>query len=604
MPKYHDTWLKWQNEALITCPDEFEDRKIALKKLCACLYDKTLHLNFYGLEITSLPLLPPYITKLDISYTHLKKLPELPSTLKVLYCNYAKLESLPELSEKLEELYCDDNKLVNLPKLPPKLKALSCDNNRLVRLPELPSTLNGLSCENTCLESLPNLPIGLISLYCDLNYLKDLPALPAGMKAISCADNELDFLPALPLSLEELTCNNNNLTRLPPLPLSLNHLIASNNSLTELPEIPASVTHIDCQDNELTHLPESVYRLTRGLINVAYNPLSEQTCENLQAMTFLPEYRGLQIYFSMASQYNFEPTIRALTDSVIDWFPVERKLEIKSKYSAIANERNAEPFSAFIDRLQDTSSAKKDPMFKQQVAQWLNRLADSPKLRESSFIIADGATESCEDRVALMWNDLQKVEFIHNIEDGQYDDKLPQFVANAREMFRLDQLEQISRENVNTLHDVDDIEVYLGYQTQLCIPLELASTGKEMYFFDVSGITSSDLNVAELRVKTAENHQFPEWFAQWSPWQKLIERTEPALWEKAYDKKIDIYENEYQNRINAELNDCELMGDVDAERALGIKVMHDIDKTIFIPLTWEALANKKQESLLNKKWNI
>lgn len=604
MQKCHNAWLEWQKEAVTKFPNEIADRKAALKKLCDCLYNKKSHLSFYGLEVSSLPSLPPHITKLDVTYTHLKKLPKLPSTLRVLHCNNAKLESLPELPTKLRKLYCDNNELVSLPKLPPRLKALSCDNNELISLSELPSTLKALSCENTSLESLPQLPIELISIYCDLNYLRNLPELPFGLRAISCDDNELEYLPELPPNLEELNCANNSLVNLPNLPLSLNHLIASNNLLNELPEIPTSVTHIDCQDNRLTRLPESVAYLSSGLINIANNPFSEQTYESLQAMVYSSNHRGLQIYFSMASQRDFEYATRPLADSIIDWFPAERKLEMMSKFSAIANEENTKPFSAFIDRLHDTCSAKKDPMFKQHIAQWLSRLADSSELREASFIVAEGATTSCEDRVALTWNDMHKVELIHNIEGGQYDDNLPQFVAAGRQMFRLEQLEQIAREKVNTLRFVDEIEVYLGFQTQLRIPLELVGTTKEMRFFGISGITEYDLSEAEIRVKTAENRQFPEWLAQWSPWQKLVERTDPTLWEHAHNKKMNIYENEYQNRINAELAASGLSGDVDAERTLGIKVMQDIDKAILIPLTRDVLANKKQESLLNQQWNV
>ncbi|WP_032487743.1 NEL-type E3 ubiquitin ligase domain-containing protein, partial [Yersinia pestis] len=69
--------------------------------------------------------------------------------------------------------------------------------------------------------------------------------------------------------------------------------------------------------------------------------------------------------------------------------------------------------------------------------------------------------------------------------------------ARGREMFRLEQLENIAREKVKTLktlnvHSVDDIEVYLAYQVKLRGSLELSSVNKEMRFFGVSDVTTDD----------------------------------------------------------------------------------------------------------------
>lgn len=85
---------------------------------------------------------------------------------------------------------------------------------------------------------------------------------------------------------------------------------------------------------------------------------------------------------------------RPLTDSMADWFSPERKTEITQKFAAIAGEENAGAFSAFIDRLKETRSAEKVPMFKEQVAEWLARLSASPELRKATFAIAQGATAS------------------------------------------------------------------------------------------------------------------------------------------------------------------------------------------------------------------
>lgn len=576
--------------------------------------------------LVNLSVLPEGLKQLNCSNNRLKSLPALPTKLKILNCSGNHLDTLPILPNELIQLNCSKNNFAKMCELPERLQVLNCSKNHLESLPMLSAELNDLTCTENRLVNLPELPVGLNNLICTANRLVNLPELPNRLKKLDCSQNNLVNLNSLPSSLEEfsvhnngltelpelpatlrlLNCNHNRLERLPNLPCSITEIEVNHNQLSELPELPVSLEMLLCAHNQITHLPESIayQENSFGILDIRHNPLSERIIQNFIALNNDQNYRGIRIYFSMPSQHTSEHSVRQLTESVPDWFSDEHKQEIISKYAVITNEENAGAFSAFIDRLHKTRSAEQDPKFKQHISQWLTRLADSPDLREASFVVALGATESCEDRVALTWNDMKKIDLIHNIETGQYDNKLPELVTVGREMFRLGQLEHIAREKVTTLRFVDEIEVYLGFQTQLQIPLELANTTKEMRFFGVSGITESDLNIAEIKVKIAENQQFAEWLVQWSPWQKFVERTEPTLWEQAYDKKMDIYENEYQSRINAELAANGLSGDADAERALGIKIMHDIDNTIFTALTQNVLASKKHTSLLNKQWNI
>ncbi|MCW2255365.1 Leucine-rich repeat (LRR) protein [Providencia alcalifaciens] len=557
-------------------------------------------------NVNYLSKLPEGLKKLNCSRNGSDYIPKLPNSLQELNCSYNRLVNLLTLPDRMKKLNCSHNVLENLPEAPEELTELNCSYNRLINIQKLPNQIRILNCSYNRLLNISKFPDRLKTLNCSENDLVSLPRLPSELTELRAISNRLMELPELPTTLKLLDCEYNHLHRLPNLPSSVTKIGTSHNQLTELPELPVGIDMLLATHNQITRLPESIAQQANpnGIIDISNNPLSEQTIRSLQTILNEANYHGPLIHFSIVLSRMPENALRPLFESAVDWFSSESKQEIIAKFSAIANEENAGTLSAFIDKLKETCSAKKDPKFKEVVAQWLLRLADSPKLREVSFVIALGATESCEDRVALTWNDMQKAELIHNVKYGQYDEKLPEFVNVGREMFRLEQLEYIAREKVATLHFIDEIEVYLGFQTQLRTPLELTTTTKEMRFFDVSNITEDDLNVAELRVKTAENQQFSEWLAQWSPWQKLLERTEPVLWKQAYDKKIDIYENQYQDRINAELHENGLMGDVDAERALGIKIMHDIDKAIFIPLTWDALANKKLEPLLNKQWNI
>ncbi|MCX2960022.1 MAG: NEL-type E3 ubiquitin ligase domain-containing protein, partial [Serratia symbiotica] len=65
------------------------------------------------------------------------------------------------------------------------------------------------------------------------------------------------------------------------------------------------------------------------------------------------------------------------------------------------------------------------------MSDWLTRLAETPTLRETTFAVAQGATTSCEDRVTLTWNDMQKVALVYDVENGAWDDRLPELMTVA-----------------------------------------------------------------------------------------------------------------------------------------------------------------------------
>ncbi|SQA57460.1 putative antigenic leucine-rich repeat protein [Yersinia pseudotuberculosis] len=196
---------------------------------------------------------------------------------------------------------------------------------------------------------------------------------------------------------------------------------------------------------------------------------------------------------------------------------------------------------------------------------------------------------------------------LHEVEKGQYDTQLPELMARGREMFRLEQLENIAREKVKILktlnvHSVDDIEVYLAYQVKLRESLELFSVSKEMRFFGVSHVTEDDLLSAEKRVKTTENHDFPRWLSQWSPWKSVVQRIEPERYAAAVKRQYSALENIYPDKLAAELAANGMTGDVDANRIVGKRINDEIMGEIDMALTHEVLSAKGAISLLDSQW--
>nr|WP_031942481.1 T3SS effector E3 ubiquitin-protein ligase IpaH9.8 [Shigella flexneri]CAC05853.1 IpaH9.8, secreted by the Mxi-Spa secretion machinery, function unknown [Shigella flexneri 5a str. M90T] len=472
---------------------------------------------------------------------------------------------------------------------------LRLDRLNLSSLPDnLPAQITLLNVSYNQLTNLPELPVTLKKLYSASNKLSELPVLPPALESLQVQHNELENLPALPDSLLTMNISYNEIVSLPSLPQALKNLRATRNFLTELPAFSEGnnpvVREYFFDRNQISHIPESILNLRNECsIHISDNPLSSHALQALQRLTSSPDYHGPRIYFSMSDgQQN--TLHRPLADAVTAWFPENKQSDVSQIWHAFEHEEHANTFSAFLDRLSDTVSARNTSGFREQVAAWLEKLSASAELRQQSFAVAADATESCEDRVALTWNNLRKTLLVHQASEGLFDNDTGALLSLGREMFRLEILEDIARDKVRTLHFVDEIEVYLAFQTMLAEKLQLSTAVKEMRFYGVSGVTANDLRTAEAMVRSREENEFTDWFSLWGPWHAVLKRTEADRWAQAEEQKYEMLENEYPQRVADRLKASGLSGDADAEREAGAQVMRETEQQIYRQLTDEVLA--------------
>ncbi|EDL1351912.1 E3 ubiquitin--protein ligase, partial [Salmonella enterica subsp. enterica serovar Typhimurium] len=558
--EYDAVWSAWRRAAPA---EESRGRAAVVQKMRACLNNGNAVLNVGESGLTTLPdCLPAHITTLVIP----------------------------------------DNNLTSLPVLPPGLQELSVSDNQLASLPALPSELCKLWAYNNQLTSLPMLPSGLQELSVSDNQLASLPTLPSELYKLWAYNNRLTSLPALPSGLKELIVSGNRLTSLPVLPSELKELMVSGNRLTSLPMLPSGLLSLSVYRNQLTRLPESLIHLSsETTVNLEGNPLSERTLQALREITSAPGYSGPIIRFDMAGASAPRET-RALHLAAADWLVPAREGEPApaDRWHMFGQEDNADAFSLFLDRLSETENFIKDAGFKAQISSWLAQLAEDEALRANTFAMATEATSSCEDRVTFFLHQMKNVQLVHNAEKGQYDNDLAALVATGREMFRLGKLEQIAREKVRTLALVDEIEVWLAYQNKLKKSLGLTSVTSEMRFFDVSGVTVTDLQDAELQVKAAEKSEFREWILQWGPLHRVLERKAPERVNALREKQISDYEETYRMLSDTELRPSGLVGNTDAERTIGARAMESAKKTFLDGL--RPLVEEMLGSYLNVQW--
>ncbi|HEH8875822.1 TPA: SPI-2 type III secretion system effector E3 ubiquitin transferase SspH2 [Salmonella enterica] len=618
--EYDAVWSAWRRAAPA---EESRGRAAVVQKMRACLNNGNAVLNVgeSGLttlpdclpahittlvipdnNLTSLPALPPELRTLEVSGNQLTSLPVLPPGLLELSIFSNPLTHLPALPSGLCKLWIFGNQLTSLPVLPPGLQELSVSDNQLASLPALPSELCKLWAYNNQLTSLPMLPSGLQELSVSDNQLASLPTLPSELYKLWAYNNRLTSLPALPSGLKELIVSGNRLTSLPVLPSELKELMVSGNRLTSLPMLPSGLLSLSVYRNQLTRLPESLIHLSsETTVNLEGNPLSERTLQALREITSAPGYSGPIIRFDMAGASAPRET-RALHLAAADWLVPAREGEPApaDRWHMFGQEDNADAFSLFLDRLSETENFIKDAGFKAQISSWLAQLAEDKALRANTFAMATEATSSCEDRVTFFLHQMKNVQLVHNAEKGQYDNDLAALVATGREMFRLGKLEQIAREKVRTLALVDEIEVWLAYQNKLKKSLGLTSVTSEMRFFDVSGVTVTDLQDAELQVKAAEKSEFREWILQWGPLHRVLERKAPERVNALREKQISDYEETYRMLSDTELRPSGLVGNTDAERTIGARAMESAKKTFLDGL--RPLVEEMLGSYLNVQW--
>jgi hypothetical protein len=181
----------------------------------------------------------PSITRIDISFGHIKTIPILPLKLETLCVdNNFELEEIPKLPYGLLVLSICLTGVQELVGLPDTLEELYISENPGIRIDTFPKNLKIFVADQCEWESVPEpLPCGLLTLSIDANYI--------------------DLLPKLPDSMEILIASNNQLLKLSTLPPKLSVLNVKNNFIKYLPSsIPSTIVDFNCAENNLKTLPD------------------------------------------------------------------------------------------------------------------------------------------------------------------------------------------------------------------------------------------------------------------------------------------------------------------------------------------------------------
>ncbi|CAB3799810.1 E3 ubiquitin-protein ligase ipaH3 [Pararobbsia alpina] len=333
------------------------------------------------------------------------------------------------------------------------------------------------------------------------------------------------------------------------------------------------------------------------------NPLSERTRAGIaQGNPDVDTTDGPRISFTTGSGDAWKPASQPIEQAVADWYPESRRDEIVASWADIDIEPGSSAFSIFLGRLRDSVNIH-DEAFGSEVRKWLTTLSNSRSQRETTFDVALDASETCEDRAALAFVKMQIATISEEVQSGAYDHRMDELVSRARQVFRHTCLESIAAKKVPTLRFADEIEVHLAFQVKLNEVLQLGWAVRDMRFFDVSGVTESDLAKAMTEVQTQENEQFGAWLACWSPWGSMLKRHDCEKYNAVQNALYREEELYLEGEVNDMHREVGLENDMDVRVGAGKAAMEAIERRLKIPLTMDFLANQGKTHLLDPVWN-
>lgn len=407
-------------------------------------------------------------------------------------------------------------------------------------------------------RDLTTLPDGLVvEGDLDLRHCVALTALPVGL-AVSGRLNlyGCSALTALP---EGLTVGRDldlrDCTRLTRLPARLT--VAAHLSLrgcTALTALPAGLTVGGTLDlrgcTALTALPEEI--LTWGPCRspagncVRQIFLGSGLSASLQTRlrTMQPPPEGLQFMISMPPEP--EEGVASVAAGIAFWWGLVPDapcaMPNASPWALAATDANA--LQTFLGRLRQTAdyhNVAVRPALAARVVALLAAMQD-PAVRVMALERIHEALTSCGDRVVLMLNQIELALRVQGLTDGDASDTALRALGLA--LLKLEVVHRHAARTAGLLVMVDEIEVYLAYETRLRERLGLPVSTQNMLYERCANVTHAMLDAAyiDAMITVSAPNTVAAFLASWEPWQIHTRRTAMAHtpWESLPQQPLDL----------------------------------------------------------------
>lgn len=409
-------------------------------------------------------------------------------------------------------------------------------------------------------------------------------------------------VPPLPrIQLHELDLSGNPLTDLSGIPAGLEGLHLTHCRLSRLPLSPDQVGSLQVLAlacNRFGGLPEILAHMPAGgQVDVRFNPVAQEHIEAYQVRMIMgiarlpsllhstpvpmedsgsggddstPEegvdldepppaepvdFRLLEAVAASGSTGSPGDDRRApgarIEAALRGWIDLRDEDREAAAWQRLEHADGADRFAGFIHRLRGTSRGAQK-WAQPAMVQLLQAVLTDPALQEQVLAVVSDATQSCDDRVSLVWTQLKTLLRVHHIDSGELDRDLPALLGMARQVFRQDALQQAANAHVRRDRaqraalgldgrDAEDIEVYLAYAVNLHSPLGLDGPLPPARFVhqDISGVGLRDASRALKAIQQLENARFARFLADWKPWRQALKRLDAAAAQRIEDGVSD-----------------------------------------------------------------
>lgn len=340
-----------------------------------------------------------------------------------------------------------------------------------------------------------------------LSLMPDLEHLSLNRNKLALTEHTLRKLADM-RKLKTLGLTGNRLGATPDVSkmFDLQSLFLGDTHSTELPVGLSRLPYLDIVDlrgNKIRTLPDWLFSATQEFaskINLRHNPLSDTSKAKLKTFR---DKTGIGMGF-------LEDDVAVLTEQKARelWMPDSRNTDYVSRdrlWTAMKNEPDSEGFFRLLSELGSTADSRfvREDMTR-RVWNVIEAAQADPSMRD--LILPLAIRTNCDDAAATMFSNLEVAVDIETLvrETANAQNQTAGLLSLSRRLFRQDYLAGLAAEHVKAKTSVDPVEVELAYRTGLAEKLDLVGQPKHMRFASLSGVKSTDLDVAYHKVITAE----------------------------------------------------------------------------------------------------
>jgi hypothetical protein len=172
------------------------------------------------------------------------------------------------------------------------------------------------------------------------------------------------------------------------------------------------------------------------------------------------------------------------------------------QFQNIQNQNNLSLWLNRISYIKDyNSSTQTQTVLVSSVLKYVAMANSNAAFRESFELVISDAAETCGDRMALS---IIRLDLLSQLGNDDSDSAHREHIL-INGVLTLSILELAARQKVASMKKgcIDEIEVYLAYPTKLKKKLDIPINISEMLYYDISGVTQQDLDIAEEMVLAA-----------------------------------------------------------------------------------------------------